>query len=187
MQCNTIQLFHIQYRKENTGKIISFLNETGLGCIAMSKSPVQLELTWTGLSVHGIMKMYLKYASVMIYVCMHLSWALTQHLHAWSTWHAVTAQQVGIRTTDAKLKANWKMPQITCKGHIPFSLGLNKAQVGKVMCLLTTAPLLLSCKAKRKQAQEGEDWDNSENSNVCFDNSWLHGHELAGSSLALKQ
>jgi len=64
-------------------------------------------------------------------------------------------EQVGIRATDAKLKANGKIPQMTCKGHIPFSSGLNKAQVGKVVRLLITAPLLLCCWAQRKQTQEG--------------------------------
>lgn len=143
----------------------------------------------TGFSIHGIMKMYLWNLQVWCFcVCPEHPHSSTcfPTTYTQSAQPPVTEQQIGIRATEAKLKANRKMPQMTCQGHNAFSSGLKQAQVENVKCLLTTATLLLSCRAQREQAQEGSDWGSSENSNVCFENSWLLGHELVGFFLALK-
>lgn len=127
--------------KENTGEITvkKFLDVTNLGCIATGKSFVLAERMLTCFSIPGTMKIYLWHLPVWcICGCPCLwqhSWSSpgthTPLTHTQSVQHAVTGQ-TGTGTAHAQLKANCKMPQITRKGHIPFSSELNKAHVGKV-------------------------------------------------------
>lgn len=129
--------------------VIRFLDETNLGCIVISKSFVLAELMLTGFPIPGTMKIYLWNLPVWcICACLCLSqhsWSSTgthaPHTHAQSAQHAVT-EQTGTGTTDAQLKANCKMPEMTRKGHIPLPSGLNKAHVGEVVCLLNRSALL---------------------------------------------
>jgi len=82
VQYNTAIPHPVYSRKENTGKIIfvSFLNETNLGYAATSKSLVWLEVSLTGFSIRGIMKISVKSAGVM-HLCLPAS-VLSAHAAA---------------------------------------------------------------------------------------------------------
>lgn len=115
---------------------------------ALSSARVLYWLSWCWLAFQSL-KIYLWNLPVWCFcACLCLSqhsWSSTgthaPHTHAQSAQHAVT-EQTGTGTTDAQLKANCKMPEMTRKGHIPLPSGLNKAHVGEVVCLLNRSALL---------------------------------------------
>lgn len=129
----------------------------------------------TGFSTCVIMKIYLQNLHLSASICLE---------HPCTTMHTTCTVQ-DVLGLNVRLGLGQRMqslqPTIRChkwlaKKHISFSSGLKT----------TTALLPLSVRAQRKQRREDADWGSSEESDVCYDSSWLPGHELVGFSLALK-